>query len=153
MRKLLILFAMLISLFSTILNGAEKDAKGCKDHPLIARVPGYYIASCNQIPAGANLDIIKGDKNETINFEGKSIAYLYMPKQDLKTKTSAVDIRNHFDNSIKKLNGSLMGVTSGQKWPVYIFAKEGKEYWVVLMIDEGKYFTGSYAFRVIEKNK
>jgi len=31
-----------------------------------------------------------------------------------------------------------------------MFAKEGKKYWVILMLDSGKYFTGSYALRIIE---
>jgi len=49
-------------------------------------VHGFYIAACNEIPAGADLDIIKGKDTETVHFNGKSIAYSFMPKSYQKTK-------------------------------------------------------------------
>lgn len=151
MLKSSMLLIAIFSFVSLFLHAAEKDAKGCKDHPFIPRVQGYYIAVCNEIPAGADLDVIKGNVTETVHFEGKSMVFSYMQQSKLKTKTSEENIRTHFDNVIKKLNGTLYGLTFGQKWPVYMFEKDGKKFWVILMVDSGKYFTGSYAYRIIEK--
>jgi hypothetical protein len=50
------------------------------------------------------------------------------------------------------MNGTLFGITYGQKWLVYTIAKDGKKFWIVLLVNSGQYFTGSYACRIIEKN-
>ena len=52
---------------------------------------------------------------------------------------------------MKKQGGALAATSPGQKWPVYKVAANGKEYWIVLMVNSGEYFTGSYTVRVIEK--
>jgi len=143
---------IVFSLLPAIFYSAEKDADGCKDHPLIPRLPGYYIAACNETPAGADLDIIKETGTETVHFEGKSTAYSYMPQPDLKTKLTEAQLRSNFENIVKKMNGALFGVTYGQKWPVYTISKDGKNFWIILMITPGKYYTGSYVYRIIEKN-
>ncbi len=146
-----IVLMMLFCLLCINIYAAEKDADGCKDHPLIPRMQGYYIAGCNEIPAGADLDIIKGAITEPVHFEGTSIAFSYMPQPGLKTTPSEARLRSHFDAAIKQLDGALFGITFGQKWPVYTFVKDGKKYWVILMVDSGKYYNGSYAYRIIKK--
>lgn len=142
---------LLFCLLSATLSSAEKDAAGCKDHPLIPRMPGYFIAGCSETPAEADLDIIQGATTTTVHFKGKSSVFLFNPQPDITKKTSEAELRDFVDQAITKMNGSLFALTAGQKWPVYIVAKDGKEYWIVLLIDSGQYFTGSYACRVIEK--
>jgi OOP family OmpA-OmpF porin len=153
MRKLsVIVMVMLFCLLPVSFYATEKDTAGCKDHPLIPRMPGYYIAGCNEIPAGADIDIIKGEITETVHFEGKSSVFSYMPQPDAKTKLSEAQLLNDFENAIKKMNGNLFGITYGQKWPVYTITKDGKKSWIILLVDSGKYFNGSYACRIIEKD-
>lgn len=152
MRKMPVaVMLVLVCLLSVNGYAAEKDAAGCQDHPLIPRMPEYYIAGCNEIPAGADLDIIKGDVTESVHFEGKSSVFLFMPQPDAKTKLSEAQLRGDFENAVKKMGGTLFGLTFGQKWPVYTIAKEGKAFWLLLMVDSGEYFKGSYACRIIEK--
>jgi hypothetical protein len=85
-----IVITILFCLLPVSIYTAEKDADGCKDHPLIPRMPGYYIAGSNEIPAGADLDIIKEKITESVPFEGKSFAFSYMPQHELKIKPSEV---------------------------------------------------------------
>ncbi|MFH0975818.1 MAG: hypothetical protein V1874_08550 [Spirochaetota bacterium] len=153
MRKnFVIVMTMLFCLLPASFYAAEKDAEGCKDHPLIPRMTGYYIAGCNKVPAGADLDIIRGNITESVRFEGKSIVFLYRPQPDLKIKPSEAQVRSHVGDAVKKLNGTLFGITYGQEWPVYAVDKDGKKFWIVLLINSGKYFTGSYTCRIIEKD-
>lgn len=153
MRKLsVIVMVMVFCLLPISFYAAEKDAPGCKDHPLIPRMPGYYIAGCNEIPARADIDIIKGEITETVHFEGKSRVFSYMPQPDSKTKLSEAQLLNGFENAIKKMNGNLFGITYGQRWPVYTITKDDKKFWIILLVDSGKYFNGSYACRIIENN-
>lgn len=136
-------------LLSVSLDAAAQDAAGCQDHPLIPRAAGYVILGCSADDAMADVEIVTGETTETIHVEGKSTALLY--RVDPALETTEAQVRDHFTSVIGALGGSLLGVTFGQEWPVYAMAADGKEYWVVLMIKSGEYFTGSYTYRIIEK--
>lgn len=151
-RAFLIVAAMLVCLTSANLTAAEKDAPNCKDHPLVPRLQGYYIVGCNSADAAADFDIPKGKESETIHIEGPSTAVLYDLQPDLKIKKPTYEgLKASFGDLIIKQGGRLAGTTLGQKWPVYKLTKDDKEYWIVLLVDPGEYFTGSYGVRIIEK--
>lgn len=145
------MITMLFGLLSANLLAAQKDAAGCKDHPLIPRLQDYYITGCSNDPANFDADILNGNNTETVHIEGNSVALLYSPQPELKSKPSEPQLRRHFEDAAKKEGGGLVGATPGQKWPIYKMVKNGKEFWVVLMVDSGEYYTGSYAYRIIEK--
>lgn len=152
MKKATAIFVAVMSgLLFAHLPAAAQDAAGCQDHPLVPRVTGYSIFGCSADDAMADLGIGRGETTETIHVEGRSVALLYRVDPDLETKPSEAQVRDHFQSAIEAHGGSLLGVTYGQEWPVYTMAADGKEYWVVLMIDSGEYFTDSYAYRIIEK--
>jgi OmpA-OmpF porin, OOP family len=146
-----VIVIMMISLLPATLYGVESDAKGCKDHSLMPRMEGYYIAECNEVPAMAELDIIRDDKTESVHFEGKSSVFSYMPQPDLKPVPCEDAVCGFIGDTVKKAGGAYFGKTYGQEWPVYTVTKDGKEYWVVLLITSGQYYNGSYACRIIEK--
>jgi hypothetical protein len=146
-----VVITMLFGLLSANLYAAQKDAAGCKDNPLIPRMSGYYIAGCSEAPANSDIDIIKGETTETIHLEGKSVALSYSPQTELKSKPGEAQLRSDFENAVKKQGGTLLGITYGQKWPVYKIVKDGKEFWIVLLINSGEYYTGSFTYRIIEK--
>jgi hypothetical protein len=142
---------LLFVLLSFTLSAAEKDAPGCKDHPLIPRMTGYYIVACNKGPAEFDMDTANGNNTETVHIKGNSTVFMYSPQPELKSKPSEAQFRSDFENAVKKQGGALAGTTPGQNWPVYKMAKDGKEFWIVLMVNSGQYFTGSYTCRIIEK--
>lgn len=151
MRKVSeILMTILFCLLSLSLQAAGTDSVDCKEHPLIPKIAGFYIVYCNDTPAMADIDIIKGQITESVHFEGKSTAYMYKPQPELKTIPGEAELRSDFENGIKKLNGTLFGITYGQEWPVYTLVKDGKKYWIILLVNSGKYYTGSYTCRIIE---
>ncbi len=143
-----VLIPMLFVLITASVFAAEKDAAGCKDNPLIPRMKDYYIMGCNSSPATFDVDVASGG---SVHVEGKSTALLYQPQPELKVKPTEAQLRTEFENAIKKQGGAQVGATPGQKWSVYKIIKNGKDIWVVLMIDSGQYFTGSYAYRIVEK--
>jgi len=151
MKKIFAVVMLCSSLMCATLYAAEMDAAGCKDQPLFPRMTGYYIAGCDDHPANADMVISKGENTETIHIEGKSTALMYSPQPELKAKPSEAQLKNDFENAVKLVGGELLGKTFGQEWPFYHFVKDGKEFWVLLMVDSGKYYTGSYAFRIVEK--
>jgi hypothetical protein len=150
-----ILVTVLSGLMSADLRAAQQDqqdAAGCEDHPLIPRIPGHYIRGCGNQDAKADVDVINGETTVTISLEGRSMVLSYDPQPDLETKPSEADVRGHFANAIEEHGGTLLGVTHGQEWPVCEMAKDGKGFWVVLMINSGEYFTGHHSYRIIEKS-
>ena len=154
MKKIsVIAIAMLLVLVFTNLYAAEKDAAGCKDHPLIPRIQGYYISMCSNDTGNSDINLEgTGDRIDVVHIaQAKSLAMLYNPQPELKSKPGEAQVRTDFENAIKKQGGKLLGITVGQKWPVYKMDKNGKESWVVLMINSGQYYDGSYGYRIIEK--
>jgi len=154
MNKLLFVVLMVFpGLVPVNLHAAQQDAAGCKSHPLAPAMPGYFISACSSDDGVADFEVLKGKFTETVHVEGKSAAILYSPQPDLKSKPTEAGLKADFDKVITKQGGTLVSATPGQKWPVYKLTKDGKEFWIVLMVDGGQYFTGSYAVRVIEQNR
>ena len=146
-----VVMALLFVLLSANLYAAQTDAAGCKDHPLIPRMQDYYINACSSATANFDADVLDGKKTETVHIEGNSTAFSYSPQAGTKSKVGELQVRRDFENGVKKQGGKLLGETIGQKWPIYKIVKDGKEYWIVLLINSGKYFSGSYAVRIVEK--
>lgn len=142
---------LLLGMLCTPLCAAENDAAGCKDHPLIPRMAGYIIAGCSDAPVNTEVTVAMGEQTETVHMEGNSTAVLYMPQPELASKPSEAMLKSDFENAVKLQGGRLIGETVGQNWPFYHIAKEGREFWGVLMVDSGQYFTGSYGYRIVEK--
>jgi hypothetical protein len=142
---------MLFGLLSASLLVAQKDAAGCKDHPLIPRLQGYYIIGCDNHPANFDADMLNGKNTETVHIEGNSVALLYSPLPELKAKPTEQQLRGYFEDAAKAQGGGLVGTTPGQNWPIYKMVRNRKDFWVVLMVNSGEYYTGSFAYRVIEK--
>lgn len=147
---------ILVTLLSCVvlinLIAAEKDATGCKDSPLVPRMQGYYIVGCDDHDGNADFDVPKGNGTETVHVEGKSVAIMYSPKPDLKQKPGEAQFKADFEKAMKSEGATFMCTTPGQNWPVYMVVKGGKEYWIVLLVNSGQYFTGSYTVRVIERS-
>ncbi len=146
---------ILVTLLScaVLLNfvAAEKDAAGCKDSPLAPRVQGYYIEGCDNSDGNADFEIPKGAGIERVHVEGKSVAIMYSPQPDLKQKPTEAQLRADLEKFMKAEGATFMCTTPGQKWPVYRLLKGGKEYWIVLLLDSGQYYSATYAVRVIER--
>jgi len=96
------MMTMLFVLLSANLNAAQKDAAGCKDHPLIPRMQDYYITGCSDAAASFDADILNGKNSETVHIEGNSMALLYSPQPDLKSKPGELQLRRNFEDAVKK---------------------------------------------------
>lgn len=150
-------FLIVITTLSFLISlnpcAAEKDSPGCKDHSLAPRMEGYYIVGCDDHDAVTDFEVPKGKETETVHVEGKSVAIMYSPQPELKQKPTESKLKTDFESAMKKQGGAFVTLTVGQKWPVYKLTKDGKEYWIVLLVDSGQYFDGSYTVRVIERKK
>jgi OmpA-OmpF porin, OOP family len=131
----------------TLAAAAEPDAEGCKDHPLVTRLPGYHIYLCR----GSEFDAVKvhsdANGNET-TVEGRYSEIIYYIDQG-RTPPSPLQVARNYENALAKIGGKV--VTSyedgGGRISTVRLAKDGKEHW----IETVTFNPEQYTVRVVEK--
>ncbi|MCX6226756.1 MAG: OmpA family protein [Bacteroidia bacterium] len=121
MNKLIIsLAAMLISNTTAI----AQDAEGCKDHPLLSRMPDYTILDCTQ--NFNQLDFLN-TKGEDIKLEGNLTFIWYVFNSESQNKEpSFFQIIKNYSNAIIKIGGKKIYEDNISGY--YELKKNGKEY-------------------------
>lgn len=85
---------------------AEKDVEGSKDHPLITRMPEYYINKYEVSEfAGFDPTVIGGKE---IHWEGKKYSYVYSRKEGGRPISTLQIVRN-YQTAIKRAGGKILG--------------------------------------------
>jgi outer membrane protein OmpA-like peptidoglycan-associated protein len=109
---------------------AEDDCEGCKDHPQIARFPGFFLEAAEQ----NDFNSVEFRVGETsVTKEGKYWSLKYVQKEGAKTP-SAVEVVRNYENAFKKGGGKLMWKEEG--WtPATVMMPVGKsERWMAISL-------------------
>jgi outer membrane protein OmpA-like peptidoglycan-associated protein len=117
----------------------EKDAKGCKDHPLISRMKNYYIDSCEKSFNSFDFYVKEGTK--TLEGERTKIEYHL---QEGSPQPSFLQIRRNYGNAVKNIGGTVLfdedrrstfKVTKGEKdiWIALEAFNEGRNYELIVL--------------------
>lgn len=147
MKKLVaFLLSSLLCLLSFNLFAAEKDAPGCKDHPLLPRMPGSFIALCATSEASFDMETSSGKTAAAVHIQGKSMVLVYSAQPELKAKPDRKQILAHFEKSMQQHGGTLAGMSN--TIPVYKLIEGDREILVAVLADN---VGGGYAYRIIEK--
>jgi OOP family OmpA-OmpF porin len=96
----------LMALASAVAVQAEEDAEGGRDHPLITRMPGYYIDSY-QVEEFAGFDptVIGG---KSVHWEGKKYSISYY-RNEGATAVSMLQIVRNYQNALKSAGATILG--------------------------------------------
>jgi len=121
----------------------QKDATGCKDHPLFTRMPGAWIRDCPQKEFDAHAFPVAKDKTEQV--EGRLWKLTYYPQADAKSKPSELQILRNYENAAKAQGGTVVYAQKSKE--TLKIAKDGKEFWVDLWAE----FTGKYGMVIVER--
>jgi outer membrane protein OmpA-like peptidoglycan-associated protein len=166
--SLLLLTAVSGLTFSAALaQSPNRDAEGCKDHPLFNRMPSYHIAECESIdfdarkfPVGPPLE---EQKPEHVEVEG-TLFYLRYELNEGSKPASGLQIMRNFENAAKSGGGTVEGRypdwckanadydprlgNTCTNWGVSMkFVSSDKEVWAYMqMVDEN-----SYGIQIIER--
>jgi OOP family OmpA-OmpF porin len=85
---------------------AQTDVRGSKDHPLITRMPDYYISQYNVSEfAGFDPTVIGG---KDVHWEGKVYSYEYSRKEGGRPISMLQIVRN-YETAIKRAGGKILG--------------------------------------------
>lgn len=143
--KNLLFSHLIIPLLFTFSVFSQEDEAGCKDHPLLTRMPNYYIYSCGE----KEYDKVPfiNEKEEGIEVEGKFYRAEYYIKEGLKASSSLQIIRN-YENAIKKIGGKALYNTLNH---IYLtLKKDNLLFWIIVeTCDNGE----CYYLTVVEKKE
>jgi OOP family OmpA-OmpF porin len=121
MNKLILSITLIIL---TCKIGLAQDAEGCKDHPLLSRMPDYVISECTQ--NYNQLDFFTS-AGEDVKFEG-NLTYMWyvFNAESGKNEPSYFQIIKNYSNAILKAGGKKVYEDSGLG--CYELDKNGKNY-------------------------
>jgi outer membrane protein OmpA-like peptidoglycan-associated protein len=117
---------LVLTLACPALAVAEDDAEGCKDHPMLSRMPSFYITQCER-----NHDEVEfyvgEDKTQKVEGEKTLISY---GLNEGANAPSYFQLRKNYENAVKSLGGSVLytqeAYLSGK------IVRGGQEIWVQL---------------------
>ena len=122
---------------------AKADAPHCQDHPLLNRIPDYWIESCVQ----KQFDAYKFNVGKTKSqVEGQFWNIRYQPPPSLTTKPSTLQVLRNVENAVKQVGGKVVATDSSQE--TLTLTKDGKELWIEVWAD----YTGKYILTIVQKD-
>ena len=127
MKKLIALAVLtVLFLIPLMLAAQEADEEGCKDHPLLSRMKGFLIGSCE-----SNFDAVEfyvgEDKAQKLEGQKTRISYHLM---DGAAAPSELQILRNYANAVKAIGGTVVYQTD-----IYICLKvvrEASQVWVAV---------------------
>lgn len=122
---------------------AQKDAASCKDHPILTRIPDYWIEACTLKQFDA-YEFFTG-KGKKTRVEGTFTNIRYRPPASLNPKPSTLQLMRNVENAVKAVGGVVL--FSEQPQSTMKVSKDGKEVWIEVWAD----YTGKYILTIIEK--
>lgn len=97
---------LFISFLTVGVAFAQTDIEGSKDHPLITRMPDYYISQYNVSEFGGFDPTVIGGKE--VHWEGKVYSYGYSRKEGGRSISMLQIVRN-YETAIKRAGGKILG--------------------------------------------
>lgn len=137
-------WAVLLALFFLVspflrAQGSPDDAEGCKDSPLISRMPGSALVSCDhkefdqlKVPLGQN----KAGEDVEKTLEGELSTWTYQPREGV----SAIQVYRNIQNALKTAGLTIdyssepdeLVAHKGNTW--YWMENDNNGYWVQRMV-------------------
>jgi OmpA-OmpF porin, OOP family len=143
LKKVTLIMLSLLIAHICCLAADTPDTKGCKDHPMFTRMPGFWIHHCDEKQFDAHSFTVADGKTEQV--EGKVTKISYYPQNSMQSKPSEIQILRNFENAVTAIGGSV--VWSGKGKETLKVVKDSKEIW----IEVGAEFTGKHGLTILEK--
>jgi outer membrane protein OmpA-like peptidoglycan-associated protein len=112
----------------------QADAEGAKDHPMVPRIPGYYIDDY-QAREFDKFDFpVAEDKEQAV--EGRYWQITYWVKDGARTN-SALEISRNYRNAFAAKGGRAVYVDSDAIHSTFVLRQTGSELWVHVDVSNG----------------
>lgn len=135
------IFILFVVLGSFGISMAENDRKGSKDHPLLSRMPDFYIAEYKDKDFESHKFLDKDGK--PIAVEGHYYFIKYFLNKGAAQPGELKIVRN-IQDALKKVGGKV--VHERHRYSSITVQKDGRETWV-----EVKAYPAEYSLTIVEK--
>jgi OOP family OmpA-OmpF porin len=105
-RTLTILVVFMGAVLGSTTAWAQVDAKGSHDHPLVTRMPGFYIDSYAVEEFAAFTPTVVNGKE--VNWEGKKYSISYSRKESAP-QVSMLQISRNYEDALKAAGATILG--------------------------------------------
>jgi OOP family OmpA-OmpF porin len=136
MKKCAACVGLLFLLLTQISYAQETDQKGSKDHPLLSRIPGYYISE--QINKDFDSYTSPYLEKDSV-WEGKTTQTNYSAKEGTK-EFSFIQVERNYENAVRKLGGKVL-YSDNRILNAKIEKNNGVTYISVEVYNEGRNYT------------
>jgi len=140
---ILLSIAFLSILVCGVAMAADLDAKGSKDHPLLSRMPDFYIAEYKDIELDSHKFI--GQDKKPVSIEGHKYYFLYRLNKGV-AEPGELKIRRNIQDALKKIGGKVVFDDNFNRASTMVLQKEGKETWI-----EVRSYNNNYRLTIVEK--
>jgi outer membrane protein OmpA-like peptidoglycan-associated protein len=127
MRRLLALMCVLGFAAPAFVAARQQDTEGSKDHPMVPRIPGYYIQDYEAREFDTHDFPIGEDKEQTV--EGRYWHIDYWVKEG-STPSSALEISRNYRNAFAAKGGTTVYVESDNINSTFVLKQNGSELWL-----------------------
>jgi OOP family OmpA-OmpF porin len=136
MKKISVFLVLAIFIYPSLSFAQEKDKESSQDHPLLSRIPNYYISD----QANKDFDSYTSSYIDKDNiWEGKLTQINYSAKEGTKS-LSFVQIVRNYENAIKKLGGKIL-LSETRILHAKIEQNDGVTYVSVEAFNDGRNYT------------
>jgi outer membrane protein OmpA-like peptidoglycan-associated protein len=121
----------------------QQDIKGSKDHPMLTRMPDFYISDYKDAEFDS-YKFIGGDKQPVI-IEGHKYFIGYRLKSGTP-EPGELKIRKNVQDALKKIGGKVVFDDNFNKVSTIAVQKDGKETWI-----EVRSYNNMYRLNIVER--
>lgn len=145
MKKVIIVILSLLFLMpgTAFSQGAQQDIKGSKDHPLLTRMPDFWISEYKEAEFESYRFI--GADAKAVVVEGHKYYIIYRLKSGL-TEPGELKIRRNVQDALKKIGGKVIYDENFNRVSTIIVQKDNKETWV-----EVRSANNNYRLNIVER--
>jgi len=140
--------AMIFSLFFVLASfglsiAADQDIKGSTDHPLLSRMPNFFISDYKV----SEFDSYKfiGQDKKPASIEGHKYYFIYRLNKGAE-EPGELKIRRNIQDALKKIGGNVIFDDNFNKTSTIVLQKESKETWV-----EVRSYNNMYKLAIVER--
>lgn len=122
---------------------ADQDVKGSKDHPLLSRMPDFFISSYKDTEFDSHKFL--GKDMKPLNIEGRKFFFQYNLNKGA-AEPGELKIRRNVQEALKKVGGTVLFDDNFNRASTIMVAKDGNEFWV-----EVRSYNNMYRLTIVEK--
>lgn len=145
MKKSIVILASLLIIvsYNSLSQAPQQDIKGSKDHPLISRMPDFWISDYKETEFDSHRFV--GADKKVVAIEGHKYYIIYRLKSGVP-EPGELKIRRNVQDALKKIGGKVLFDDDFNKVSTIVFQKDNKETWI-----EVKTYNNNYRFNIVER--